>query len=314
MGNSSSSRAKDASKSTEAAVGGKVNHKKFGGARGRKSSPTKKGDRVLPTATAEEEPVLVPHAEDDDISYDTESDDEYDSDEESVDEEFDEFLAERLRILADAKALKEMARAYLHPEEPVVTSDATATARCYFDRASAPEQESLEEAEERARILADAKALKERAVWHAHPELPVTTSDATATARCYFDRASAPEQESLEEAEYRAAVLADALALKQQAVMYAHPELPVVTSDPTATARCYFDRASAPHDAEQIISTSAYAAEKKEESLEDHMQKLEALAPAASKVKTVPAAGPEAATSIHRSASEVQLFDLQDAA
>lgn len=86
MGNSSSSRAKDASKSTEAAVGGKVNHKKFGGARGRKSSPTKKGDRVLPTATAEEEPVLVPHAEDDDISYDTESDDEYDSDEESVDE------------------------------------------------------------------------------------------------------------------------------------------------------------------------------------------------------------------------------------
>ena len=174
--------------------------------------------------------------------------------------EFDEFLAERLRILADAKALKEMARAYLHPEEPVVTSDATATARCYFDRASAPEQESLEEAEYRAAVLADAAALKERAVWHAHPELPVTTSDATATARCYFDRASAP------------------------------------------------------HDAEQIISTSAYAAEKKEESLEDHMQKLEALAPAASKVKTVPAAGLEAATSIHRSASEVQLFDLQDAA
>ena len=172
--------------------------------------------------------------------------------------EFDEFLAERLRILADAKALKEMARAYLHPEEPVVTSDATAC------------------------------------------------------ARCYFDRASGIEQESVEEAEYRAAVLADAAALKEQAVMYAHPELPVVTSDPTACARCYFDRASAPHDAEQIISTSAYATEKKE-SLEDHMQKLEALAPAA-KVKTVPAAGPEAATSIHRSASEVQLFDLQDAA
>ena len=81
MGNSSSSRAKAASKSTEAAVGGKVNHKKFGGARGRKSSPTtKKGDRaVLPTATAEEEPVLVPRAEDEVVSYDTESDDEYDS-------------------------------------------------------------------------------------------------------------------------------------------------------------------------------------------------------------------------------------------
>ena len=86
MGNSSSSRAKAASKSTEAAVGGKVNHKKFGGARGRKSSPTKKGDRVLPTEIAEEEPVLVPRAEDEVVSYDTESDDEYDSDEESVDE------------------------------------------------------------------------------------------------------------------------------------------------------------------------------------------------------------------------------------
>ena len=86
MGNSSSSRAKAASKSTEAAVGGKVNHKKFGGARGRKSaSPTKK-DRVIPTATAEEEPVLVPRVEDEDVSYDTESEDEYDSDEESVDE------------------------------------------------------------------------------------------------------------------------------------------------------------------------------------------------------------------------------------
>ena len=88
MGNSSSSRAKAASKSTEAAVGGKVNHKKFGGPRGRKSSPTtKKGDRaVLPTATAEEEPVLVPRAEDEVVSYDTESDDEYDSDDDSVDE------------------------------------------------------------------------------------------------------------------------------------------------------------------------------------------------------------------------------------
>eukprot|EP00563_Minutocellus_polymorphus_P021218 CAMPEP_0197733570 /NCGR_PEP_ID=MMETSP1434-20131217/43970_1 /TAXON_ID=265543 /ORGANISM="Minutocellus polymorphus, Strain CCMP3303" /LENGTH=323 /DNA_ID=CAMNT_0043320945 /DNA_START=54 /DNA_END=1025 /DNA_ORIENTATION=- len=323
MGNSSSSRAKAASKSTEAAVGGKVNHKKFGGAIGRKSrTPPTKKDRVIPTAdplsspsSTEEEAVLVPRVGDDDVSYDTASDDEYDSDEESVDEEFDEYVAERLRILADAHALKEMARAYLHPEEPVVAPDPTACARCYFDRASAPEQESVEEAEDRATVLADAQALKEQAVWHAHPELPVATTDATATARCYFDRASAPEQESLEEAEYRAAVLADALALKEQAVMYAHSELPVVSSDPTACARCYFDRASAPHDAEQIISTSAYAVEKEEEeSLEDHMQKLEALAPAASKVKTVPAAGPEAATSIHRSASEVHLFDLQDTA
>ena len=230
-----------------------------------------------------------------------------------IEQESVEEAEERARILADAAALKEQAVMYAHPELPVVTSDSTACARCYFDRASGIEQESVEEAEYRATVLADAAALKERAIWHAHPELPVVTSDSTACARCYFDRASGIEQESVEEAEYRAAVLADAAALKEQAVMYAHPELPVVTSDPTACARCYFDRASAPHDAEQIISTSAYATEKKE-SLEDHMQKLEALAPAASKVKTVPAAGPEAATSIHRSASEVQLFDLQDAA
>lgn len=97
MGNSSSSRAKAASKSTEAAAGGKVNHKKFVGARGRKSSPTTptpKKDRVvvIPTAdplsspSTDEEAVLVPRLGDDDVSYDTASDDEYDSDEESVDE------------------------------------------------------------------------------------------------------------------------------------------------------------------------------------------------------------------------------------
>ncbi len=95
MGNSSSSRAKAASKSTEAAAGGKVNHKKFVGARGRKSSPTTptpKKDRVIPTAdplsppSSDEEAVLVPRLGDDDVSYDTASDDEYDSDEESVDE------------------------------------------------------------------------------------------------------------------------------------------------------------------------------------------------------------------------------------
>jgi hypothetical protein len=89
-----------------------------------------------------------------------------------------------------------------------------------------------------------------------HPELGVITSDPTATARCYFDRASAVEQESLEETEERAMALADAAALKKLAVDYMHPELGVVTSDPTATARCYFDRASAPRE-DKIASTRA---------------------------------------------------------
>merc|ERR1712007_312317 len=97
--------------------------------------------------------------------------------------------------LADAVALKKLAVDYMHPELGVVTSDPTATARCYFDRASAPEQESIEEAEERAMALTDAVALKKLAVDYMHPELGVVTSDPAATARCYFDRASAPEQE-----------------------------------------------------------------------------------------------------------------------
>ncbi len=152
----------------------------------------------------------------------------------------------RQQVLADVKALKELAADYAHPEVGVTTADAAATARCYFDRASAPEQESLEEIEYRRQVLADAAALKKLAVDYAHPEIGVVTSDSTATARCYFDHASAPEQEEEEEARYRQQVLADAQALKKLAVDYAHPELGVVTSDPTATARCYFDRASAP--------------------------------------------------------------------
>jgi hypothetical protein len=209
----------------------------------------------------------------------------------AVDQESFEEAEERAQILADAAVLKKRAIMYAHPGLPVVTSDTTATARCYFDRASAVDRESFEEAEERAQILADAAVLKKSAIMYAHPELPVVTSDATATARCYFDRASAIEQESVEKMEEREAVLADAATFKRTAVAFLHPELPVVTSDATATARCHFDRASAAYDADEIISTSAYSAEKtEEESLQNHMQKIEALAPA-SNVKTVPAAG-----------------------
>jgi len=189
----------------------------------------------------------VPQAVSEDSSLDldeTDSETDSDSDLESDDEE-DEELMERLRILEDARQLKQLAVAFLHPELPVEV-DSTATARCYFDRASAPEQETLEEADYRQMVLADAAALKKLAVDYMHPELGVVTTDPSATARCYFDRASAPEQESLEEAEERRMVLADAAALKKLAIDYMHPELGVVTTDPSATARCYFDRASAP--------------------------------------------------------------------
>merc|ERR1712051_310678 len=122
---------------------------------------------------------------------------------------------------------------------------ATACARNYFNRLSADDVEDAEEAEERARVLADAAALKKLAVDYAHPELPIGTSDATACARNYFNRMSADDVEDAEEAEERARVLADAVALKKLAVDYAHPELPIVTSDATACARNYFNRMSA---------------------------------------------------------------------
>merc|ERR1711937_987849 len=98
---------------------------------------------------------------------------------------------ERLRILEDAKQLKEVAGWYANPHEPV-KSDGFATARNYFTRASASEYE--EDAEERDQVLAEAKELREVAGWYANPEQPVK-SDGFASARNYFTRSSAPEQE-----------------------------------------------------------------------------------------------------------------------
>merc|ERR1712038_1453877 len=94
------------------------------------------------------------------------------------------------------------------------------------------------------------------AVDYMHPEIGVVASGPTAAARCYFDRASAPEQESVEDAEERAMALADAAALKKLAVDYMHPEIGVVASDPTTRARCYFDRPSAPMEIGSKSSSS----------------------------------------------------------
>ena len=166
-----------------------------------------------------------------------------DSDEEDEDSDVD--VDERLCILRESRKLKMLADFFLHPEKPV-QSDATACARCYFDRPSAPQHESMEEADEAARILKDAKALKKLAVDYQHPERPVETSDATACARCYFDRPSAPQPESMEEANERAAILKELHLLKKAAYDYLHLEVPVSTTDPTIFGRNYFCRASAP--------------------------------------------------------------------
>lgn len=114
---------------------------------------------------------------------------------------------ERAQILIDALQLKKLAVDFLHPERPVITTDANACGRNYFSRSSAPEQE---DESERVRILAEARHLKKFAVDYLHPERPVATSDPCACGRNYFTRSSAPEEESFEDAEERMHILEDA--------------------------------------------------------------------------------------------------------
>jgi hypothetical protein len=166
------------------------------------------------------------------------SESDYSSDEEEV----DEYLAERRTILEEARKLREMAGYYHHPEAPVV-SDATACARCFFSRFSAPVSDPDEVEEERQLILADAKNLKELAVCHMHPEKPVESSDATAFGRNYFNRASAPEYER-DVDEERTLILEEMKQLKTNAEWYMNPEKHVALTFPGG--RNFFSRPSAP--------------------------------------------------------------------
>ncbi|KAL7425485.1 hypothetical protein ACHAXH_000031, partial [Discostella pseudostelligera] len=160
--------------------------------------------------------------------------------------EEDEFADERAEILAEAAALKKLAVDYLHPEVGVETTDSTVFGRNYFNRYSAAETEDMEFAAERARILADAAALKKLAVDCMHPEAGVTSTDATIFGRNYFSRPSALETEEDEFADERAEILAEAAALKKLAVEYLHPEVGVTSTDATVFGRNYFNRPSAP--------------------------------------------------------------------
>ena len=115
--------------------------------------------------------------------------------------EEDEFTDERAEILAEASALKKLAAEYMHPEVGVTSADGACFGRNYFERPSAPETEDLDEAEEHARVLADALALKKSAADYMHPEVEVTSADGAGFGRNFFNRASAPETEDVEEAE-----------------------------------------------------------------------------------------------------------------
>eukprot|EP00980_Cylindrotheca_fusiformis_P022061 scaffold8960_cov91-Cylindrotheca_fusiformis.AAC.1 len=154
---------------------------------------------------------------------------------------------EREVIIQEMKQLKQLAVDYMHPEKPVVsTADPCAFGRNYFS--SHADEDSLcskEEEDERARVLADAKLLKQYAEHHLHPERTVVTTDPFACGRNYFSRPSALQFEDEESADERELVLQDMLQLKQLAVDFLHPEKPVVTTDAFASGRNYFSRPSA---------------------------------------------------------------------
>ena len=232
------------------------------GLRGRKSNEELEAENAKDMLLEETNAVVSDDDADTTESVDTDTDFD-DSDEESDDEEgkpFETLLAERYhrsscfltedlypdeeweeykQILMDARKLKTLASYHLHPEAPV-KADGFATARCFFDRFSAPQEE---DADEHAKIMEDMAALKKLAVDFMHPELPVVTTDPYACGRNYFTRPSAPEQ--VEDADEHAKIMEDLAALKKLAVDFMHPELPVVTTDPYAWGRNYFTRPSA---------------------------------------------------------------------
>ena len=146
---------------------------------------------------------------------------------------------EREKIMSDLQTLKQSAVHFMHPELSVESSDPFACGRNYFLRASAPTNEGEHE---RQAILADLKTLKQSAVNCMHPEFSVKTTNPSAGGRNYFSRPSAPTSDQEEE---RQAIMAELKSLKQSAVNFLHPELPVAASDPFVCGRNYFSRLSA---------------------------------------------------------------------
>ena len=142
--------------------------------------------------------------------------------------------------------------------------------------------------------------MKKLATDYAHPEIGVTSVDGAAFGRNYFSRPSAIDQESIEEAEERAQVLADAAALKKLATDYAHPEIGVTTVDGAAFGRNYFSRPSAVHAGDMNVT-------KKVEGVDSLSVPIKLSLPKSNKVKTVDHAKD---TSVKRSPSSVILYGL----
>jgi DNA/RNA-binding domain of Phe-tRNA-synthetase-like protein len=188
---------------------------------------------------------------------------------------------ERNAIMEDLKQLKTTADWYLHPENPIVLSDATAYGRNYFTRPSAPTAYDNEDdymttlsrvrdgldvqdmEDERNAIMDELKQLKTIAEWYLSPEKLIVSSDATACGRNYFTRPSAPTAYDNEDdymttlsrvrdgldvqdmEDERNAIMDELKQLKTTADWYLHPEKPIVC-DATACGRNFFTRPSAP--------------------------------------------------------------------
>ena len=157
-------------------------------------------DAVVFSDEVESVPSLASESDDEEEEEEWDSDEEFLEDDEE-DAELNEGLAERRQIFADARALKTLAVAFFHPEKPVEVTDGTAFGRNYFERPSAPERKTDEEADEEADILTDVMALKKAAAAYLHPEVGVTESSPEMFGRNWFDRPSAPEVEDVEVAD-----------------------------------------------------------------------------------------------------------------
>ena len=173
-----------------------------------------------------------------------------------VDVEEAEDRMEKEEALLAIKEMKEVVGWFFHPERPVTTNGVGC--RNYFNRPSSDiawlsESQSdavlgivdVEEAEdrlEREEALLAIAEMKEVVSWFVHPGRPVTTNGFQ--GRCFFNRPSAPEQESKEEADLRAGALVDIGEQKEILSWFMHPERPINSSG--CCNRNFFTRNAAP--------------------------------------------------------------------
>jgi len=150
---------------------------------------------------------------------------------------------ERAQALAEARLLKEQTTNYYCPEKKVTVE--SFGSRCYFERASAPETVTKDEADAKADLLSDATLIKKLAIDFVHPENQVKSADAFSFGRNYFTNCSTVSTESKGEVVERAQVIDETTLLKEHATNFLCPELDLSNTDPSIYGRNYFGRVTA---------------------------------------------------------------------